>query len=630
LQAEVRYDKIPIRVINIFQGGLDVKKKIFGFALTLLLMVGLLPKAMPLSATEIYEGAAGQNVTWRLNTITGLMEINGMGPMYNWSNREVYTPTPWEDDKLSITRVVIANGVTTIGENAFMGSSLTSIQIPDSVTRIEDFALAWSKLTNVKIPDSLISVGSHAFSGNELTSLELPDSLISIGSFAFERNKLTSLVIPNGVTNIGYGAFAYNSLTSLKFPDSLLAIGDNAFAWNALSDVKIPHGVVTIGETAFQSNALTSADIPGSVRFIGWGAFAHNELAQVTIRRFDVTLDPGLFWVDLWDVSEGVFHNNPSEMTISASMGSTAQVYAESHGYIFVPLDECSLSTASSWAVEHITSAIGKGFVPADIQGNYKNIITRQEFCRMAVKWLEYATSKNIDIILTERGLSRNTNAFADTSSPDILAAFALGITSGTAPGIFNPGGQITREQAATMVRNTVSAAGMDASDTSAAGFADIDKASSWAVDAVNFVRNAEIMFGTVGGNFDPKARYTREQSIVTFNNISLNARVIDQSLLVGSWNLVNASIPGFVESVYFRSDGTGTMVDIIKTEKVDVELGWFFAESELILTKFYPDGDIFTDSYTITELSETTYSYEIFSPRLGILTATYMRNMGN
>jgi hypothetical protein len=40
------------------------------------------------------------------------------------------------------------------------------------------------------------------------------------------------------------------------------------------------------------------------------------------------------------------------------------------------------------------------------------------------------------------------------------------------------------------------------------------------AVDAINFVRNAGIMTGMGNGNFKPKGMYTREQSIVTFNNI--------------------------------------------------------------------------------------------------------------
>ena len=168
---------------------------------------------------------------------------------------------------------------------------------------------------------------------------------------------------------------------------------------------------------------------------------------------------------------------------------------------------------------------LGKGFVPADIQSNYTNVITRQEFCRMAVKWVEYATGKSIDAVLSERGLSRDPNAFSDTNDPDILAAFALGITSGTGGGRFTPDGQFSREQAATMIMNTCKVVGANVLNPPTSNFTDLNVASSWAVDGINFVRANGIMQGTVTDppTFSPKTNYTREQSIITFNNITHN-----------------------------------------------------------------------------------------------------------
>ena len=178
------------------------------------------------------------------------------------------------------------------------------------------------------------------------------------------------------------------------------------------------------------------------------------------------------------------------------------------------------LDSASGWAREGITAAIAKDFVPADLQDTYTATITRAEFCRMAVKWVEAATGKTIDAILAENGKTRNPNAFTDVTNSDILAAAALGITGGTGPGTFSPNGQITREQAATMIRNTCKAIGMDTDAPPPSGFADIETASDWAVDAINFCRANGIMSGTGQDNFSPNVAYTREQSIVTFNNI--------------------------------------------------------------------------------------------------------------
>ena len=177
----------------------------------------------------------------------------------------------------------------------------------------------------------------------------------------------------------------------------------------------------------------------------------------------------------------------------------------------------------SSWAREGISEAIAKGFVPTEIQSNYTSVITRSEFCRMAIMWVEYATGKSIDAILTERGLSSDPNAFTDTNDPDILAAFALGITSGTGDGKFTPDGHLSREQAAIMIMNTCRAIGANVDNPPDSGFADMDSASSWAVDGINFVKANGIMQGTGNNNFSPTAAYTREQSIITFNNINHN-----------------------------------------------------------------------------------------------------------
>lgn len=179
-----------------------------------------------------------------------------------------------------------------------------------------------------------------------------------------------------------------------------------------------------------------------------------------------------------------------------------------------------NINTASNWAKTDIKSAITKGFVPTELQNNYKNNITRAEFCRLAINYLENKLSKNIDSILAENGVSRNKNAFTDTNDTDILAALALNITGGTGNGKFSPNNEISREQAATMIQRTCKVLGMDINNSPSSGFTDMKTAENWAIDGINFCRANDIMGGTGNNNFSPKATYTREQSIITFNNI--------------------------------------------------------------------------------------------------------------
>ena len=187
-----------------------------------------------------------------------------------------------------------------------------------------------------------------------------------------------------------------------------------------------------------------------------------------------------------------------------------------------------NLDTADTWAQPEITSAVRKGFVPTDLQNNYKSTITREQFCRMAVMYLEYATGKGIDTILSERNLTIDEDAFEDTDNKYILAAYALEITRGTRapsegkPGVFDPSGSFNREMAATMLARVSKVLGEDTENAAGAGYTDISSASNWAVNSINFCYASKVMTGTSTTplKFSPKEAYTIQQSIATFDRM--------------------------------------------------------------------------------------------------------------
>ena len=108
------------------------------------------------------EGNNGDNLTWILDD-EGVLTISGTGAMASWN----WKGSPWYANKDKIESVVIEDGVTSIGANAFDGcSGLTSITIPSSVTSIGEYTFyGCSGLTSITIPNSVKSIGTSAFSG---------------------------------------------------------------------------------------------------------------------------------------------------------------------------------------------------------------------------------------------------------------------------------------------------------------------------------------------------------------------------------------------------------------------------------------------------------------------------------
>lgn len=190
-----------------------------------------------------------------------------------------------------LTSITISDNVTSIGDFAFYNClGLTNITIPEGVTSIGDNTFSGcTGLTNITIPDSVTSIGSNAFSGcTGLTSITIPNSVTSIGDSAFYNcSKLTSITIPNSVTSIGYNTFnSCTGLTSITIPDGLTSIEDSAFYnCSGLTSIIIPDGVVSIGEEVFSKcTGLTSITIPDSVTSIGDCAFCNcSGLTSITI-----------------------------------------------------------------------------------------------------------------------------------------------------------------------------------------------------------------------------------------------------------------------------------------------------------------------------------------------------------
>ncbi|MBQ6585183.1 MAG: leucine-rich repeat domain-containing protein, partial [Coriobacteriales bacterium] len=237
-------------------------------------------------------GAEGDNLTWSLDTNTGVLVIAGTGDMGSH---------PWSEYSASVESVQIDDGVTSICAEAFRGcTSLESIALPDTVTSIGGMAFRdCSSLSCFIFPSGVTCVGMGEFWGcSSLVSVTLPNALESIESHAFRGcSALSSIVIPDSVQMIGEYAFTdCEALEEINIPEGMTEIGDLAFCGcTSLENLVIPSSVERLGqESICYCTSLKSMVIPASI--VGDRAFRNcSNLESVTFTSNVSTIDVNAF-----------------------------------------------------------------------------------------------------------------------------------------------------------------------------------------------------------------------------------------------------------------------------------------------------------------------------------------------
>ena len=230
-----------------------------------------------------------------------------------------------------IKTVTIGDGITSIGDYAFMGcTGMTELTLPNSVTSIEDSAFSdCSGLANITSLAEIPPVcGSGVFDGVNKTNCELIVPIVSVvaykeargwkefsniswrvvisgrcgdsitwtlydsgnltlsgsgemwnygyGTSPFKDYGIRKVTIGDGITSIGDNAFhGCSGLTELTLPNSITSIGWYAFGGcSGLTELTLPNSLVSIGTCAFFGcSGLTELTLPNSVTSIGESAF---------------------------------------------------------------------------------------------------------------------------------------------------------------------------------------------------------------------------------------------------------------------------------------------------------------------------------------------------------------------
>ena len=191
-------------------------------------------------------------LTWTFDEATGTLTVSGNGYIPGYSADQF----PWHHRRAAITAVVLEEGVTSIGTNAFLNcTNLTSVSFPQSLTgHISNSAFQnCTSLTSAILPDDVHGIGDYAFAGcTSLSTLTLPKRLVALGVHAFQD---------------------CTSLTAVEYPDSIITVPQYAFAGcTALERVTFPSNKYLIYEEgAFDGcSSLVSIDFTENIYPESW------------------------------------------------------------------------------------------------------------------------------------------------------------------------------------------------------------------------------------------------------------------------------------------------------------------------------------------------------------------------
>ncbi|MBR1915105.1 MAG: leucine-rich repeat domain-containing protein [Alphaproteobacteria bacterium] len=237
----------------------------------------------------------GDECTWSFDTDTGELTISGNGAIKDYTfNYEgagglpTSNPAPWYQNleiRSNITKLVIEEGITSIGHHAFEDTPIQEVVLPSTITSIgwEAFANN-SNLQKINLPEGLTSLSPYTISSEApLSSLILPSTLTQIYSYTLPY-KVEELVIPENVTYISDLAFS-----GLNAEDSQLK---KLYCSTALAD-QCAALVASLKDTSKAVDVVTYQKTPDGQVFYNskWYASANDIALKNNIKKRIYTID---------------------------------------------------------------------------------------------------------------------------------------------------------------------------------------------------------------------------------------------------------------------------------------------------------------------------------------------------
>ena len=171
--------------------------------------------------------------------------------------------------------------------------SADSVFLPNTLRYVNGFG-GNSNVKYVHVPDGVTTIGNEAFNGSSLRSIDLPSHLHFIDEYAFYYcQSLTRVGMPTILDTMGEGCFhSCNHLTSIEIPNGLRTIPEAAFFMcNSLSDITWGDAVEVIDTCAFGDCSFTELTLPPTLKTIRMTAFIGDYRGRLKRLTFSAPVD---------------------------------------------------------------------------------------------------------------------------------------------------------------------------------------------------------------------------------------------------------------------------------------------------------------------------------------------------
>lgn len=203
----------------------------------------------PMEGGAIADGTCGPDLLWALDN-EGTLTISGTGGMDDYDYGSTDNLPPWHEHSIDIKRLVIQDGVTTIGNSAFGFLSM---------------------LNDVVLPDSVTVIGKEAFIGcPSLKEISLPSGVKQLkeGSFREDR-QLRKIFLPDSIELIEENAFLNDNITHICY-------GGDKNAWLDIITYGTGNGAIDYLNAKVHFNARDINDFPQK----DWWGFSNSEVTK--------------------------------------------------------------------------------------------------------------------------------------------------------------------------------------------------------------------------------------------------------------------------------------------------------------------------------------------------------------